>query len=48
MWEQVSNAIDYQKYWADNQVSITVTFDKNEAKNIKYILQTSEDKLKEL
>lgn len=48
MWEQVANAIDYQKYWADNQVSITVTFNKKEAKDIKYVLQTSEDKLKGL
>ena len=48
MWEQVANAIDYQKYWADNQVSITVSFKPEEAKNIKYVLQTAEDKLKGL
>lgn len=46
MWEQVANAVDYQKHWADNQVSITVTFNKNEAKDIKYLLQSSEDKVK--
>jgi predicted secreted protein len=43
---QVMNAIDLQKYWSDNQVSITVTFKKNEAKRLKEILQTCEDKLK--
>jgi len=48
MWEQVANAIDYQKFWADNQVSITVTFNKDEAKDIKYLLECSEDKLKGL
>jgi len=43
---QVMNAIDLQKYWSDNQVSITVTFKKSEAKRLKEILQTCEDKLK--
>ena len=27
MWEQMSLAAFMQKYWADNQVSCTVTFD---------------------
>ncbi|MHA2290126.1 MAG: ATP cone domain-containing protein, partial [Promethearchaeota archaeon] len=26
IWEQAENAADYQKYWSDNQVSITITF----------------------
>ena len=43
---QVMNAIDLQKYWSDNQVSITVTFKKDEAKRLKDVLQTCEDKLK--
>lgn len=48
MWEQVQNAIDYQHYWADNQVSITVTFNKYEKEQIPYLLETVEDKLKGL
>ena len=43
---QVMNAIDLQKYWSDNQVSITVTFKKDEAKRLNDVLQTCEDKLK--
>ncbi len=46
IWEQVANAIDLQRYWSDNQVSITVTFRKEEAKHIPYVLQFCEDKLK--
>ena len=46
IWEQAQNAADYQKYWSDNQVSITVTFQPDEADQIKYVLQCYEDKLK--
>ncbi|MCP4763682.1 MAG: hypothetical protein GY870_18065, partial [archaeon] len=46
IWEQFENAADYQKHWSDNQVSITITFQKNEVKDIKYCLQCYEDKLK--
>lgn len=46
IWEQVENAKAYQKYWADNSVSITVTFNKEEAKEIKHVLELSEDSLK--
>ncbi len=46
MWEQLENAAAYQKYWADNQVSITVTFKEKEAKEIKVALEIFEDKLK--
>jgi len=46
IWEQVANAIDYQKYWSDNQVSITVTFKPEEVDDIVHVLQFSEDKLK--
>ncbi len=34
MWEQISLAAFMQKYWADNQVSCTVSFDKKEARDI--------------
>jgi len=46
IWEQAANAADYQKYWSDNQVSITITFDNGEANQIKHVLECYEDKLK--
>jgi len=46
IWEQAENAADYQKYWSDNQVSITITFKQDEANQIKHILECFEDKLK--
>ena len=46
MWEQVKNAVDYQRYWADNSVSITVTFKKSEADDIPRVLEAYEDQLK--
>jgi ribonucleotide reductase alpha subunit len=48
MWEQVGNAIDYQRYWSDNQVSITVTFKPEEMDQIPSLLEFCEDKLKGL
>lgn len=38
IWEQVSLAVFIQKWWADNQVSCTVTFKPEEAKEIPGIL----------
>ena len=46
IWEQAQNAADYQKYWSDNQVSITITFNPQEADQIKHVLECYEDKLK--
>mgnify|MGYP006274266065 CR=1 FL=1 len=46
LWEQVKNAVDYQRYWADNNVSITVTFKPEEAKDIPRVLEAYEDQLK--
>jgi len=46
IWEQAENAADYQKYWSDNQVSITITFKPEEANQIKHVLECFEDKLK--
>jgi ribonucleoside-triphosphate reductase len=48
IWEQAENAALYQKYWSDNQVSITVTFKHEEAQDIKYLLECFEDKLKSI
>ncbi|UCC20067.1 MAG: fused protease/ribonucleoside-triphosphate reductase, partial [Promethearchaeota archaeon] len=46
IWEQAENAAAYQKYWSDNQVSITITFTEEEADQIKHVLECYEDKLK--
>lgn len=46
IWEQAENAAAYQKYWSDNQVSITITFTKREAHEIQHVLECFEDKLK--
>lgn len=46
MWEQAENAVFYQKYWSDNQVSVTITFKEEEKKDIKYLLEAYQDKLK--
>ena len=48
LWEQFANAADLQRHWADNQVSITVTFRKGEAKDIKTCLETYETDLKSI
>ncbi|HNC59254.1 MAG TPA: hypothetical protein PLP33_27755 [Leptospiraceae bacterium] len=47
MWEQLSLAAFMQKYWADNQVSATVTFDpKTEGNQIPYALNFFQYQLK--
>ena len=46
IWEQVKNAVDYQRYWADNNVSITVTFKDHEKEDIVRVLEAYEDQLK--
>lgn len=46
MWEQLSLAAFLQKYWADNQVSATVTFQKHEAAQIEHALQYFQYQLK--
>jgi ribonucleoside-triphosphate reductase (thioredoxin) len=48
IWEQVENIAQMQYYWADNQVSATVTFTKDEAKSIPYILELYETRLKSI
>ena len=48
MWEQVVNAVDYQKLWSDNQVSITVTFKENEGNDIKNALAVFDSSLKSI
>ena len=46
MWEQLEIAAQYQYYWADNSVSITVTFKPEEASQIKNALEMYESRLK--
>lgn len=46
MWEQLELAAQMQQYWADNQVSVTVTFKPEEASDIKYALELYEVRLK--
>jgi ribonucleoside-triphosphate reductase (thioredoxin) len=46
IWEQMQNAVDYQRYWADNQVSCTVKFQRHETQEIARVLEAYEDQLK--
>jgi adenosylcobalamin-dependent ribonucleoside-triphosphate reductase len=46
IWEQMQNVVDYQKYWADNQVSCTIKFKLEEAQDIARVLAAFEDQLK--
>ena len=46
MWEQLEIAAQYHHYWADNSVSITVTFNDAEAPQIKSALEMYESRLK--
>ena len=46
MWEQLEIAAQYQHYWADNSVSVTITFKEEEAHQIKDALEMYETRLK--
>ena len=46
MWEQLEIAAQYQHYWADNSVSVTVTFNEAEAPQLKDALEMYETRLK--
>ena len=46
IWEQLENAAQMQFYWSDNSVSITITFKKEEASQIKAALELYETRLK--
>jgi len=48
IWEQVENVAQMQYYWADNQVSATITFNSEEAKEIPQILELYETRLKSI
>jgi adenosylcobalamin-dependent ribonucleoside-triphosphate reductase len=46
IWEQFANAVDLQHYWADNQVSITITFGQHEKDQIARALSCFDTRLK--
>ncbi len=46
IWEQLEIAAQYQHYWADNSVSVTVSFTPSEASQIKGALEMYESRLK--
>lgn len=46
MWEQLEIAAQYQHYWADNAVSVTITFKGDEENQIKNALELYETRLK--
>jgi ribonucleotide reductase alpha subunit len=46
LWEQMELAAKYQETWADNSVSITVTFKNHEAPDIERVLEHYENRLK--
>ena len=46
MWEKASLAILAQRYWADNQVSVTVTFTDDEKGQIGALLRSIDGQLK--
>lgn len=46
IWEQFALAADLQRWWADNQVSCTITFRRDEAAEIRHCLEVFEDSLK--
>ena len=46
MWEQLENAAQYQYYWADNCVSVTIKFSKKEAADVPRALELYEGRLK--
>ncbi|HPO12074.1 MAG TPA: fused protease/ribonucleoside-triphosphate reductase [Candidatus Hydrogenedentes bacterium] len=48
VWEQVENVAQTQYAWADNQVSATITFQPTEAKDIPFILELYETRLKSI
>ena len=46
MWEQLEIAAQFQHFWADNSVSVTVTFKPEEADQIQTALEMYESRLK--
>jgi adenosylcobalamin-dependent ribonucleoside-triphosphate reductase len=48
MWEKANLAVLAQRYWADNQVSVTITFQDDEKDQIGALLRTFDGQLKSI
>lgn len=48
MWEKASLAVLAQRYWADNQVSVTVTFKQDEKDQVGALLRSIDGQLKSI
>jgi ribonucleoside-triphosphate reductase len=48
MWEKMALAVLHQEWWADNQVSCTVTFSQDEKDSIPALLRAHDGKLKSI
>jgi ribonucleoside-triphosphate reductase (thioredoxin) len=48
VWEQMENVAQMQYYWADNQVSATITFKPEEANDIPKVLELYEPRIKSI
>ena len=48
IWQQFKDTADLQKYWADNMVSVTVTFSNNEKQQIAQCLSAFDSELKSI
>lgn len=48
IYQQVANVVDYQRYWADNQVSVTIKVKQEEKEDIINVLESYEDQLKSI
>lgn len=48
MWEKASLAVLAQRYWADNQVSVTITFQPQEKDQIGALLRSVDGQLKSI
>lgn len=46
IWEQLELCASLQAFWADNMVSATITFQKHEAKDLKFALRAFAHRLK--
>jgi ribonucleoside-triphosphate reductase len=48
VWEKAALAVLHQRYWADNAVSVTLTFSENEKEQIGAVIRAFEGQLKTL
>lgn len=48
VWEKAALAVLHQRYWADNQVSVTITFKPEESNDLGALLRAFEGQLKSI